>query len=416
MKNFKKITLFLALIFAVSGCVSPSPKNEKSKIDPSLENVKDVKFISDVKTIAFEWKPLRDTKVIGLNIYRGENEESLRRVGQTKTRYATHYIDKDLEPNKRYVYRFATFTKEGLESVQSDTLNLKTRDVLGPVRFIEAIDNLPEQIKIIFKPHGDFRVNGYIIQKRTPTDPEWDTIETIEGRLNAEFIDVDLEHGKHYNYRIIGTTYEGYNTKPSKSVSAKTRKLPPMVRGVYATTDKPKKIIIRWNKVSKNININYNIYRSESLDGTYKLVKSNWAEESIIDNVKDDGVVFFYKVASVDEYGLESPLQQIGMKGNSIAKPLPPQITYSAIEGGTAVIRWDITDSRNDTFIVNRSFSSTMFKGGKDRTQPMTKKEHRDAGLTPGASYTYSVTAVDEFGIESLPSEPVTLKYKKSSK
>lgn len=420
MKNFMKIVLSTLLIFAVSGCLQPLPKEGQGKSgekDATLEKPSKVKFLSDINTVAFEWKPLKDTRVAGIYVYRNKSgKESLSRIKTIKSRYATHYVNTGLKPNSNYTYRFSTYSDEGLESLPSNPVSAKTRDILGPITFIEAVKDLPMSAKIIFKPHSSQRIGSYEIQRRTPTNPEWEKIATLDGRLTAEYIDSKLDHGKIYEYRVFGITYDNIKTYPSKMVSAKTRKLPEMVTGLKATTNKAKYIGIKWKKESKDININFNIYRSERIDGSYELVKKNWNETAIKDEVGKDGVVYFYKVTAIDEYGLESKKQPIGTKGNTLAKPTPPSIIYAAVEDGSGHIKWEAGDKRNSTFIVQKVVRKGFFSSTEDKTQQMEKKEFTDVGLEPGSKVTYSVTAIDEKGIESLPSESVTLKYSKEAK
>lgn len=422
MKFLIKIGLLALLIFAASGCKPPVPskggvKQGQLTKDATLEKPDNIKSLSDINSIAFEWKTIKDTRVAGIYIYRGETgKESLSRVGEIKSRYATHYVDFGLNPNSDYVYRFSTYSDEDLESLPSQPIAAKTRDILGPVTFIEALKDLPSSAKIVFKPHSNQRIEKYEIQRRTPTKPEWETIDTVKGRLTAEYINTELEHGKFYEYRVFGITYDGIKTYPSKVVSAKTRKLPDMVKGLKVTTDKPKYVGLTWEKTSEDININYNIYRSEKARGPYKLVKKNWAEPAIKDEVAKDGEIYFYKITAVDEYGLESLKQTIGVQGSTLAKPKPPYITFAAVEDGSGHIKWESGDTRADTFVIYRKVRKGLFGGAEDQTEQMTTKDFTDAGLELGSKITYSVVAIDEFGIMSEPSEPVTLTYTKDKK
>jgi len=101
-------TLCAASLLLLSGCaeITPTPK-EKVVVDTTLPTVSLTKngIITDMKTVAFEWKSITDPRVEGIYVYKksSENKDSkeLEYYDTIDTRYSTHYVDEFLPKKHR---------------------------------------------------------------------------------------------------------------------------------------------------------------------------------------------------------------------------------------------------------------------------------------------------------------------------
>ena len=89
MRVLSQILLFTLLII-FSGC---SASKLKPKIDKTLPVVTDIKTLSDVNSIAFEWTPVKDARVEGYFLYRGSDGVSLKQVAKINDRFSSHFVD-----------------------------------------------------------------------------------------------------------------------------------------------------------------------------------------------------------------------------------------------------------------------------------------------------------------------------------
>lgn len=169
MKNLMKITSLLFLLLLASGC---STKNltdpAKPKIDETLEVIdsNSIRTISGVNSIAFEWQKVDDSRVLGYNLYRANlNEETtkLKHVEFIKNRYSSHFLDDNLEPNTKYAYTISSGTINDIESRPTKTFQVTTLARPEAIAFIQAISNLPRQIKIVWRPHSNKSIKYYKI-------------------------------------------------------------------------------------------------------------------------------------------------------------------------------------------------------------------------------------------------------------
>jgi fibronectin type 3 domain-containing protein len=90
--------------------------------------------------------------------------------------------------------------------------------------------------KLIWRPHTDPRVAGYIIERKKLYSNEWKQVGELNHRLNVEFLDKDLETNKAYKYRVRVKTFEGLISKPSKEVEVITKARPKPILDITAFT------------------------------------------------------------------------------------------------------------------------------------------------------------------------------------
>ena len=402
------------MIFLITGCVkTPLLEPEVVQTDDSLPPVTNLKTLSDMNEVALEWKPNYSDFVQGYTIYRavGDKRSDFVRIAKIKDRYASHYVDKDLEPDTLYFYRISLFTKNGRESNPIETVEVKTKPRFASVPFIKAIGGLANQIKLLWRPHPNPKVASYIIERREIDSSKWKKIDELKGRLNAEYIDKDVKENRIYLYRIRAKTYDGVISKPSKEVEANTKPLPKTVTNLKATLDLPKKIELTWDKNPEKDIAYYRIYRNILIkDFLFKPIAKT-QKTRYIDHIDKDGAVYYYKVSAVDKYGLESRMQENPIKGKTLDKPLAPKITYSTVIGHTAQIQWQPLDNRAVSYIVIKSYRIGL-KIKRIKFTNIVGNSFVDKSLKEGISYRFVVKSVDKFGIESKPSEEIVLKVK----
>lgn len=402
--------LFSILTLFFSGCVGQPQPAEPVTIDKTLPPVIINGYLSDTHAIAFEWRPATDPRVAGVRIYRdtpGSDDKALYRIATIDSTLQTHYIDKDLTPATRYRYRFTTVDAQGRESMPRKTVTAKTLSLPEPVSFFTATKELARRAKLIWRPHPDLRVSGYEIERKDPGEEHFELIDRLEGRLNAEYIDSDLENDKLYRYRITARTCEGDRTAPSKVVTVSTKPLPLPPRHVSASHGEIAQIRLQWSpSATKGID-HYNVYRAENKEGYYTYY-AKVAQTRFTDRVQQNGVRYFYKVTAVDKDGLES-LPSAPVAGADKAAPAAPQLLGLSVNEGAVVIRWKPTDKRAVAYEIDKQTHSGWFDTKKARISNIKTTSFTDVNVVPGRTYEYAVIAVDADGMKSDPSASKTI-------
>jgi len=407
----KKLTTSLFLISSIalfSGCQQNLEKPLQPKIDKNLPMVQtnSIRSISGINFIALEWKGIFSQEAQGYNIYRSnmqQDNKKFKRIASLKNKYITHYLDKGLEANSKYSYAISLLSKNNVESTPSESTIISTLPNFNSVSLVDSISNLPRQIKILWRPHGDASVSGYIIERITPTTTKWEKLVELDDRFNIEYIDTDLGDNETYTYRIKAVKFNGIVSNPSEPTTATTKPLPSQVRDLKATTDLPRKIQVSWKKSTTQDVVRYNIYSATSVDGSFKKIAQAPVSHNRFDNnIAEDGATFFYKITAVDKDGLESNIDDIkAVMGSTLSKPKMPKITLAQIQGNKIIINWEDTDNRAVKYNIYKSVSTGLFDKKIKVIKNVTGLRFEDKDVVRGVEYRYSIQAVDKYGILS---------------
>lgn len=417
MNLWKSTLSYTALLLTLSGCVAsgPSPK-DKATIDTTLPVVtltEHGKFV-DMEAIGFEWKSVSDPRVEGIDVYKltqtQDSKNELKHYTTIKDRFSTHFVDSDISPNTKYSYAFKTFSKDA-QGRRSPVISVSSLPILTSVSWIYSQTGMPRTAKIIWRPHENESVKSYIIERKTLEENEWDELATVDGRLNAEYIDKDLKDNYVYQYRIRVKTYAGIVSQASKVVKVVTKALPTTVTNIQASVNLPKKIKIIWDKTNVQDFQFYYVYRSSRIDGNYELI-ATLHNPLFEDKIEKDGVSYFYRVSVVDKDGLESEHEKVSIQGMSLPKPTPPAVINANMVDNHVEIMWSQVDPRTASYIVVKKQKKGWFDKSEEEFTDIKSKKFIDTNIVDGSTYSYSVYAVDKFGLKSEPSIEINFTTK----
>jgi len=420
MRLFNKTTLLAVSLLLISGCASPVPSSHKKKvtIDPTLPVIEltDHGIITDMKTVAFEWKSITDSRVKGIYVYKNEKDKSIlsNDYKVLKSRFRTHYIDRDVEPGHKYFYSFKTFSSDA-EGKMGQIYSAETLPVLPSVSWIQSIQNMPRSAKIIWRPHTNKRVELYIIERKTLDEEKWKKLATVEGRLNAEYLDTDLDDDTVYLYRVRVKTYDGIVSAPSEIVKVITQALPKGIEHIKATNDLPKTIEIDWEKSNAKDFYKYFLYRSDDIDGRYEVIAKLY-NNHFADKIEKDGEAYFYKVSVVNKDGLESKHDKIVAMGMSLPKPHAPSIVGAKLVGSDIVLKWNPTDKRTTSFNITRKLKKGWFDEVIDEFKNIKGNRFVDKSVKSGSTYKYTIYSLDKNGLISEASNEAVVVTPESKK
>jgi len=399
----KKVLLSIFVSFLLSACAGLfTPK--QIQVNESLPRITSLKYISDMTSIAFEWDNVSSQAIDGFYLYRSSPSDSaMKKVATINDSLATHYVDKNLEPDTTYIYMMQSFSKQGFISLDGTRIEAKTLPRPEAIPFIQASQNLAGAIKLIWRPHPDNRIKSYIVQRNSGKNGSFEEIAEVNGKLNAEYIDTKLKPEQSFSYRVYAKTYDNVYSEPSQIVSSTTKPLPPGVENLSASIDLANKIVLSWDNVDFKDFAYYKIYSSLATLIPYTTLAKTQGT-SYEDIINEPGKKKRYKVTVVDTDGLESAMPKDGVEGATLGRPSAPIINLTAAQNNAVELGWVDTDARARSYIVKR-YGGTQDAIFKDITQ----RSLRDDTITQGVNYRYEVISVDENGIESEPSKRVKI-------
>lgn len=377
--------------------------NKKLQVSEHLPRVDEVQIISDMTSIAFEWESKYDENIEGFYVYRGtEAEPEMKQIAHIKDKYQTHFVDSDLKPNTKYLYRIKTYNDAGYISASGKIIEARTAERIAAMPFVESIENLPKRIKLIWRPHPDVRVGSYVIE-RAGEDKKFKHLAEVKNRLSAEYIDDNLKADKNFQYRVYAKTFDGVYSQPSRVMSATTKALPRAVEYVSATTNVARKIIISWDSVEVKDFAHYRVYSSISKFLPFTLL-AKVQNNSYDDVINEAGESRYYKITAVDKDGLESPMPKSAVLGKTLEAPKAPKLNSANLGTNGVNLVWQNNDSRAVKFIIKR------YGGGGDMVfREIKEQKFTDTSIVKGQKYSYEVIAVDINDIESKPSAKLSI-------
>lgn len=391
------------LAVVISGCVSPSTPTQ---VNASLPTIQNLKTISDMTEIGFEWTPTPSPEVAGYYLYRSnpnENNGKMKVVADIKDRFASHHVDSNLAPETTYSYEMRTYNANKQISNSGVMISASTKALMDSVPFVRALTNLPERVKLIWRPHPDLRVASYIVEKAGIGKENWRQIAEVKGRLNAEYIDDSVKSGRAYKYRVFVKTSTGTISKPSAIVDSTTKPLPSTVTNIQASNNTPKKIILTWDSVASDDFGYYKIYSASNkfLPYTY-LAKTK--TNSYEDLINENGATRYYKITIVDKDGLESKRPEEAVVGSTLAAMEAPVVTSIVADSSAVKLQWSSSEKARSYTVIREGGDN-----GEQKFTNITGNEFIDTNVAYGLKYTYRVIAVDEYGINSDESKKASV-------
>ncbi|EKT0445553.1 fibronectin type III domain-containing protein [Campylobacter upsaliensis] len=402
MRRFHLSICLASLTLLFSACsVAELTTPKQTQLNESLPKVQSLKSISDLSNVAFEWEPLYSENIQGFYLYRSsEKEPQMKLVATIKDKFQTHYVDTKLESGTKYQYMMKTFNEQGHFSEEGQVIEIATQPRPEPLAFVQAITNLPERIKLIWRPHTDLRVNAYIIEKKKVEDKKFAKIGEVKNRLSAEFID-EVKANENFLYRVSALTFDGVQSEPSEVLNSTSKALPPEITHLSASNDLNGKIMLSWDAPVYEDFSYFKIYATSSSFLPFTLLAKT-DKNSYEDIVQGAGESKQYKITMVDKDGLESPMPKKGVEGKTLGLPASPSIILAQITSEGIVLEWADNDNRAVEYEVKRygGDQNAIFKGIKE-------KRLRDIKALAGVEYSYEVIGIDELGQRSAPSSKV---------
>ena len=214
------------MMFLFSGCSSLQSLVTVG-VDQSLPVIRDVKVLVEKSSVGFEWPAIKDTRVKGINVYRAVpargTKQKFYKIATIADHFATHYVDRTIQPNRRYYYTFATYDLLH-ESPHGKVLKVQTSSPYKAVEFVKVYLRDNGVVKILWKPHPNPRIAGYVLQRRLAGgEDKWHYLASITGRLMPEYIDVSVARGHRYSYRVLARSSDGVLSVASRPATLMVR-------------------------------------------------------------------------------------------------------------------------------------------------------------------------------------------------
>jgi hypothetical protein len=389
---------------------------------------KEISITEGDQTVSITWAP-EEERYYGVNIYRKSTSDSseikvndmplmiskVQKPNGNMEYPDIFYTDEDLQNGIQYSYRLSVLDFFGKEGQLSDRIIISPADKTPP-RAPEALhlESNKYEVSLTWKYKGkDEDMIGYHIYRSQDVDTNFQQVnnEIITEEIN-EYTDVLNKHGNYY-YRVSSVDQSGNESFSNESFIEIRDFTPPSRPQKLKATADVGRINLKWDANKEPDLLGYMVQRrlKDATKKDFTLITSKPIKEinytdMISKNVKNQ---FVYRVLAIDTvYNKSNPSDIVEARMPDVTAPIRPYIRNIRQTNEGLVIEW-VANIETDLVGYN------LYKQNEDVEKPEKVNQKiifpelsslLDANIITNKSYMYTLTAVDEDGNESEPSEP----------
>jgi len=371
-----------------------------------------------VREIHLSWKSIDSPLIKGYYIYRSTSPsgsyvkiKKINIIG-TEAPKVMQYIDTEgLGDNTRYYYQVTAYDEDDLETSPSATVFATTKGKPPVPTGLKAKSGLVKMVEISWNPSTDSDVKGYNLYWSLTKKGKYELLKRINDPTVNSYV-----HGGGFNKLQDNTTYYYFITSfnkvevesdQSEAVSATTKPRPVAPSGLKGESLKVKSVPLTWNPNPEPDIEKYHIYRAEEGEKDFSRIASIKGKTNFVDTGLKDGQVYKYRLQAEDKDELLSDLSE-SITVKTKPRPQKPGKIQGTIRQGKVHLSWTPSPETDiEHYIV---YEKKFF--GSEKIGEVTAPLFSEAAPPKGKSKTYVITAKDRDGLESEPSEEITIVNK----
>jgi fibronectin type 3 domain-containing protein len=332
--------------------------------------------------------------VSGYNIYRSSSANGSYSKLNSSVISAASYFDMGLSSNTNYYYKVSVVVDdiEGvLSSAVSGTTLLSAPDNL---RIIAVTD-----VSVNLEWNALTEANGYNIYRSTSENGTYTKVNSSIITTVA-YTNTGASSNTTYYYRVCAVSSGSVEGVRSAAISGTTRRSAPGNLRVTSATDES--INLAWNTVTGASG--YNIYRSDSTNGTYTILNSSLISAlSYTDTGLSSNASYYYKVSVVVD-DVESVLSS-AVSGTTLLIA-PDNLRVTAVTDVSVSLEWNALTGANGYNIYRSTSENGTYT--KVNSSIISAVSYTNTGLSSNTTYYYRICAVASGSVEGVRSNAIS--------
>lgn len=363
------------------------PSEAAGRTAKLAQSVVEVKNDSATGSVILSWESVEGAQ--GYEVWRASSKSGEYALVGTVTK--PHLTDESGSAAKTYYYKVkALGEKTAANSAWSKVVS-GTRKLAPPEVTVKNVSNTG---KIILSWDSQKKASSYEIYRSESKDG---TFRKIHSTTSASFTDTGVTAQKTYYYKVRAVAGSAGSSDFSEVTRAVCKLPRPSV--TLSNSAVSGRVVISWKTVSGAVS--YSLYRADSKDGEYQLVKTTEALKTV-DDTGELGQTYYYKVMANGKKAETS--SALSKAGSALRKLERPVITLETDrDSGKIILSWaGIEDARR--YEVYRAASKTG-EYTLVKTSYFTQLTDTSAGA--GKTYYYKIRALnDDKAVTSAFSTP----------
>ncbi len=357
--------------------------------DPSAELGLKASNISSSGKPKLTWNDLNGAA--SYEIYQGTSRENLELVKATTS---TSYTHTDAEVGITCYYQVKALSSSG-SVVSTSGIASRTCDLPRPEVSL-GNEAATGKVKISWEPIAG--AAGYQVCRATSKSGTYSLLEEV---TETTLVHTAAKAEKTYYYKVKAIHEKTAANSAYSEIKSRACDLP-QPAATATTLSSSGKIRVRWEKISGAEE--YKVYRAESEDGEYKLMKTT-TSTSYTNTSAEAGKTYFYKVRAISEK--TSAHSAYSAVVSCQCKAARPELSLkNDADSGKILVGWEAVDGA----VSYQLFRAASEEGPFELLAEVSQPGYTDTSAEAGTAYYYQLKALTQTaGADSASSE---IKYR----
>jgi hypothetical protein len=375
-----------------------------------------------IREVKLTWAPIDSPFIKGYYIYRSTGESGnftkikkvdVSSIPGTGMREKVDYNDKEgLGDNLSYYYRITAFEDEERETSPSVAVSAVTKGKPPAPEGIKAVSGLVKKVELTWTASSHEDIEGYKIYWSREKVGKYLLLSRLKGRTTNKFThdgrgEEKLDDNTSYYYIMRSFNKVDLESDLSETAFATTKARPTKPSGLKGEEGKVKQVPLIWLPNPENDIAVYHVWRAGPEKEEFTRIADTRGETAYIDKGLKDGYTYRYRIQAEDRDALLSDFSEtIGIQ----TKPRPkrPEGLNGDLPKGRVVLNWK---PGSEPDISHYDVYEKRFLG-IEKIATVKTPGFTGESLPKGKQKTYVVISVDKDGLESEPSEEITIMRK----
>ncbi|MCX5854395.1 MAG: hypothetical protein NTZ24_07460, partial [Deltaproteobacteria bacterium] len=366
-----------------------------------------------IREIKLTWNFIDAPFIKGYYIYRSTSETEgftkIKKIDAPSSEKKINYTDKEgLGDKTRYYYRITAFEESDLETSPSVTVSAVTKGKPPTPQGLKAQSGQVKKVDLTWTASQQEEIEGYNLYWSKEKTGKYVLLKRIDGRAANSFTHGDgyekLEDNKTYYYTMTSFNKVDVESELAGTAAATTKPRPVKTSGLKGEALKVKVVPLSWTANPEKGIVFYHVYRSSGSKDDFSRIAKVEGKNNYIDKELKDGYTYHYRIQAEDKDELISDFSD-SISVQTKPKPQKPSGLAADVREGKVDLAWKAVSESDVTHYV--VYEKRFF--GLEKIDIAKKTTFGEAGPAKGKNKTYAVTSVDRDGLESDPSDEVTV-------
>ncbi len=309
------------------------------------------------------------------------------------TTTSTNYVNTGAAVGKTYYYKVRALNVDGAAGAYSSTVSGAAKAVAPAAPTVTMTYSDGGKPKLTWSA-----VSGATSYRVYRSESRGTGYSLLGTTTSTSYVNTGAAAGKTYYYRVKAVNSAGtsaYSNIVSGTARTPAPAAPVLKGGTSSASGKPQ---LTWAAV--NGAAKYDVYRSNSADGTFSKVGST-DKTTYVNTGAVKGVTYFYKIRAVGASGASGFSNTVAIHVAGVVKA-PAAVVLSGIKADAAgiTVTWKTTANADTYNVLRRDASNTAWKV---IARGVSGTSYKDTTVARGVMYSYTVQGVAADGVTTGP-------------